>query len=106
LLTSPTNSTCPNYLITVLVFLSTFYVAAAVDIFKILLTTSVPFSMTTRGMKRIKMSNLDGQIFKITTGAIKTQVRLEGPFINKAMTYSTITKLYQHSQSTMKKLQV
>jgi hypothetical protein len=47
--------------------------AAAVAIFNIPLTTSVPFSTTTRRMKGIKMSTLDGQVFKITTDTIRTK---------------------------------
>jgi len=41
-------------------------------IFNIPLTVSVPFSITTSGMKEIKLSTHDGQVFKITTDTIRT----------------------------------
>jgi hypothetical protein len=79
--------------------------AAAVAVVRILLTTTVSFPIT-RETNRIKMSTLDGQIFKIRTGTIKNSARLDEPFINKAMTYSNVRTLYQHSQSILKKLQM
>jgi hypothetical protein len=46
--------------------------AAAAAIFNKPLTTSVPFSITTSGVKEIKLSTCDGQVFKITTDTIRT----------------------------------
>ena len=49
-----------------------FHLVAAAAIFNISQTTSVPFSITTGGMKETKLSTPDGQVFKFTTDTIRT----------------------------------